>query len=294
MYEAAAERKAIWDAFLARWPLETLAQMSLEQYSESGNTDSFTYWLEVKTETLGSIWGGSAFKFGVYGRKDKSPKPNEGGACYTENHGWLQKYGASPEEAFAAVRMEIVRVAKAARAGNLAEVEAADLGPAIRWKIAFLYQNREKPCVLPIYKLAYLQAAANQESRSAVDLQQELIRHHPNGQDLFEYSDEVWGIVKKKIEAELTPEQAREYLETTAQYRAFKPPTEKIAGYESPFGHQVALALNRERTIIYLRDGKWLTTVQSQLEMWCTTPRGRPVTAIWPQMRRSLRSATRL
>ena len=52
-----------WDDFLQRWPLESLPALTLPQYTQSGDSDTLTYWLEIVTENLGSIWGGSAFKF---------------------------------------------------------------------------------------------------------------------------------------------------------------------------------------------------------------------------------------
>ena len=71
MNEPVEEREALWDKFLQRWPLESLAGMTLEQYSRTGDQDCFVYWLELLTESLGSIWGGSAFKLGVDSRRDR-------------------------------------------------------------------------------------------------------------------------------------------------------------------------------------------------------------------------------
>ena len=51
-----------WDEFLAKWPLEKLEQMTLEEYTNAGSKESFTYWIEANLENLGSIWGGSDFK----------------------------------------------------------------------------------------------------------------------------------------------------------------------------------------------------------------------------------------
>ena len=74
-----AEAHQLWDSFLSRWPLESLSEMTLDQYSKAGDTDTFTYWLESQTEQLGSIWGGSSFKFGIFSRKDRSPNPSLSG-----------------------------------------------------------------------------------------------------------------------------------------------------------------------------------------------------------------------
>jgi len=78
----------VWDDFLQRWPLEALPSLTLPQYSTAGDSDSFSYWLEAKTENLGSIWGGSAFKFGIFSRKDKTVKESGGGSTYSSTmHG---------------------------------------------------------------------------------------------------------------------------------------------------------------------------------------------------------------
>ena len=77
MNESVNAREALWDEFLKRWPLESLQSMSLQQYTQAGNDDCFVYWLEVKTESLGSIWGGSAFKFGIFSRKAKDERVSE-------------------------------------------------------------------------------------------------------------------------------------------------------------------------------------------------------------------------
>lgn len=96
---------ALWDEFLGRWPVESLRSMSLADYTQAGNKDCFTYWLESRTENLGSIWGGSAFKFGVYSRKDQTDKTASSNAkAFSTSHGWLTKYGGSAEEAFERVR----------------------------------------------------------------------------------------------------------------------------------------------------------------------------------------------
>ena len=128
MNSSIEERQTIWDEFLKRWPLESMGKMTLEQYTQAGNKDCFVYWLEALTEKLGSMWGGSAFKFGIYSRKDQSPKPSEGGASYGDEYAWATKYGNSPQSAYATVLDEVMKVARAARQGDLASIDAANLG----------------------------------------------------------------------------------------------------------------------------------------------------------------------
>lgn len=59
----------LYQDFLEQFPLESLEYMTLEKYTNLNRDDSFCYWLESKTETLGSIWGGSAYKFNILDRK---------------------------------------------------------------------------------------------------------------------------------------------------------------------------------------------------------------------------------
>lgn len=200
MNESIAEREAQWDAFLQRWPLENLASMTLPQYSQAGDQDCFVYWLEAKTENLGSIWGGSAFKFGVYSRKDKSEKPNTVDRQYSPDYAWYAKYGDSPEQAFERVKRYITQIAKAARAGQLELVEDIDLGQVVKWKLAFLYQDRANPCVLPIYSLQNLQAIAGEGvPKRASDLYRALLRRREN-EPLFAYADQLWALSCERLE----------------------------------------------------------------------------------------------
>ena len=52
--------------FLERFPLESLHTMPLAVYTNLERSGSFCYWLESITYDLGSIWGGSAYKFYIF------------------------------------------------------------------------------------------------------------------------------------------------------------------------------------------------------------------------------------
>src|ERR1700712_3590768 len=112
MHEPIPEREAVWNEFLAQWPIEKLRSMRLDQYSKAGDRECFTNWLESRTGSLGSIWGGSSFKFGIYSRKDKESHPNAEGVIYGTDYAWLEKYGATPDQAFDRVRSLVVSVAE--------------------------------------------------------------------------------------------------------------------------------------------------------------------------------------
>ena len=52
-----AEKHKLLAEFLQEWPIARLQQMTLDEYSNLNKSDSFCYWLELKTQELGSIWG---------------------------------------------------------------------------------------------------------------------------------------------------------------------------------------------------------------------------------------------
>ena len=86
------EQHKINEEFLRRFPLEKLKDMTLEQYTNLNRSDSFCYWLESKTEIIGSIWGGSAYKFGIY-QYDNKPKDNMNNRLFDDKYAWYTSLG---------------------------------------------------------------------------------------------------------------------------------------------------------------------------------------------------------
>ena len=82
-----------WSDFLDAWPSERVREMALEEYTNSDRADAFIYWLEARLDMLGSIWGGSAFKFGIYHRSDTEPKKTSRGRMWGDTYAWLTKFG---------------------------------------------------------------------------------------------------------------------------------------------------------------------------------------------------------
>lgn len=63
--------------FLRRFPMEAIKDLTIDQYVQGTNNDSFCYWLEFKKILLG-IGGGNASKFGLYKAKDGNYYSNSG------------------------------------------------------------------------------------------------------------------------------------------------------------------------------------------------------------------------
>jgi len=185
---------ALWDEFLAVWSASRLATMTLDDYTQAGSKDSFTYWIESQLDELGSIWGGSAFKFGVFSRKDTEVRESAETRSYSGTHGWYSALGATAEEAFERVRSYVGQIAALAANGDLDGIEAFDhLGEATKWKIAFHYQNLQNPVILDVFKKAPLAVfVGGTASQSMAALQKAAMAKRPDSMGILEFGRQVW------------------------------------------------------------------------------------------------------
>ena len=148
---------ALRDEFLKSWSASRMKTMTLDEYSQAGSKGSFTYWIGSHLDEMGSIWGGSSFKFSVFSRKDTEDKKSDAKLSYSDTHGWYSSLGATAQEAFEKVRGYVTQVADLVARGDVGGIEAFDhLGEAFEWKIAFHYQDRQAPVIVDIFKRASL------------------------------------------------------------------------------------------------------------------------------------------
>lgn len=148
------QRQEHLDEFLKTWPVERLQSMTLNEYSTVGDKNSLVYWLEFGAgRYLGSIKGGDSSKFGIYERK-ADPKGQREFISSDSRHSWKNKYGNSAEQAFSVIKKNINAVIYAVQSGDIQPIEDLDFESALKWKLAFIYQDHTKPLVLPIYKLS--------------------------------------------------------------------------------------------------------------------------------------------
>ncbi|WP_027897330.1 AAA family ATPase [Zestomonas thermotolerans] len=268
MSQSIAAREALWDAFLQRWPLERLPEISLAEYSTAGDDDCFVYWLESRTEELGSIWGGSAFKFGIYSRKSKKAKSSNHKLSYDEHYAWYSKYGSSPQAAFEQVRQHLVTVAQAARQGDFAAIDKVDLGQAFKWKLAFLYQDLQAPQLLPIYKPELLAAYLGHSSIGPMLELQKAAAAQRGEENLFAFGEKIWTLANQRLNADsLKAEDALAFFQTQGElFSPIKAPTQYLAGFQTAEGKQLAVVLNSKSAKLWLEPGDWLAAVQGQLQ----------------------------
>lgn len=192
-------RRELYKKFQEAFPLESLPEMTIEKYSNLNRSDSFCYWLESKTEELGSIWGGNSFKFGIY---EYINKPTVVHVLTDEKYAWHKWYGIdNAKDAYNFILSAIVRVANLAREGNFEAIDnETTLGKVYKWKIAFLYSEEK---LVPIYKKEMLDDIAYKlgyKDPTKVDISslQQYIMKKKGDKDIYQYYDELLDIWKQK------------------------------------------------------------------------------------------------
>ena len=183
----------LWDDFLAAWPVERVRTMSLEEYTSLGSEDTFTYWIEQRLRSLGSVRGGSSFKFGVYFRKDDGQSEGGSGRTYSDKYAWYTKYGSTAEEAFETVRQKIIEVINAVKKSDLDAIDRIDLGDGYKWKIAFHYQDRTQPVVSPVYQSEALRALTQSSQNAPLpEIYRKLMKQKLPETDLLDFGHALW------------------------------------------------------------------------------------------------------
>lgn len=200
------DRRLLYRQFQETFPIESLKDMTLDEYTNLDKASSFCYWLEFRTYELGSIRGGSAYKFGIF-KFNKAPTDNKQMYSHDESYSWYSRLGNTAIEVFALIKNTIIKIVKFAQLGDWSKIENLEmekvLGPLIIWKIAFLYSNER---LLPIYdKDGWLVplaehfglSAAKKSSRAEL---YEYLLSQKGDKDLYAFYDELLKIMSRSKE----------------------------------------------------------------------------------------------
>lgn len=198
------EKKQLWREFQQRWTKENISKMELEEYSNIGSKDTFTYWIEQKTGCLGSYRGGSSIKFGIYKKDPKNNKSPKKSFIEEEGYIWNTKYGLTKKEAFEKIRGEILEIIENSQNNELEKIESIDLGEGYKWKIAFCYQDINNPRIISIYEKEVLSRIIKEEfeidskKMSISEMHKIIVDKKPSQEDFFDYADRLWEKYKDK------------------------------------------------------------------------------------------------
>jgi 5-methylcytosine-specific restriction enzyme B len=180
------------DEFLEVWPLSRLESLSIEEYTSHDNQDTFCYWIEFRTRLVGGVGGGSAYKFGIYRKKNTLKVDNREGYRTDDEYAWHSRYGETRDEAFENVKKIVIKVAQSAQSENLGAIDNLDFWDMVKWKIASLYNY---DVVLPIFAKEILLKAAESkglktsEETQVSELQAFLKSQKPEDQSIIDYAN---------------------------------------------------------------------------------------------------------
>ena len=195
-----AELYKLKEDFLKQWPIDRLKVMTIEEYTNLDKT-SFCYSLEHVTRYLGSIRGGSSYKFGIYRMGDSSGTQPANNRTNDGEYAWHTKYGITRDEAYVSVKSIIIKIANFSLNENFSEIEEIDLGDAFKWKIAFLYSNYN---LINIFKYSALKISAeylgySDSNISYTELNKYIISKKGD-QDFFDFAKSLWRVFDNRDE----------------------------------------------------------------------------------------------
>lgn len=188
--------RVILNWFLEKWDVANLNNMTLREYVTVDDPNTFVQFVEHRTKQLGSINGQDSSKFGIWERKRHSEQKKR----YTNagKYSWRKNIPFNnPEEAFEAVKKELLLVINAAREGKFYLIDNTPyLSPIFKWKVAYLYSNER---LISVFSRDVLQRIGRSYGLShgkkliPVSLiQAEMIARKPFSQSIYEYSNTVF------------------------------------------------------------------------------------------------------
>ena len=186
-------------SFQSTFPRESLNSLSLERYAvgTEPRDQSFCYWLEFKTASLGKIGGQQSIKYVVYFNR--------------ENQKWVfeEKRFKTEQEAFEAVKAGLIELLNCANAGRFHDIESVhpfETHRLVRGKVLFLYFPQK---FVPIFSLAHLkdfclQLGIKVNYQSQIAMNRALVAFRENHPTL-----QMWSNVKfyKFLYEQFTPKQ---------------------------------------------------------------------------------------
>lgn len=180
-----------WDAFLERWPVSRLRDLTLEEYYGPQGSDTLFGWLRDRTGLLGDFQEGPA-SAGVRPRGRGSRGEPASGLKADDRYIWYSILGNSAEQAFANLKQEMLIAVEAVQRGDLDGLKQLSNAPgALVWKVAFLYQDRSRPLLLPFNTLVQLKrVATGAASNDKIDLQRQLMAQRGD-KALLAYAEEL-------------------------------------------------------------------------------------------------------
>ena len=236
--------QALLDAFLRAWPLDKVKRMTLDEYTKFGSRNSFTYLLEFGGTPL-SLGGGRAYKFGIYAHNPEHADEELTNPSHKRDatYSWKASNGNTAQEAFLKARQVIVEIIEAVRRGELVHMDKAVVGGTVARKIAYLYQDSNRPTIIGYFRdellKAYLDGLDVQTDNMSLEaLHQEVIRRAKPTDDL----QSLGTVIYREQQAGEVAESDDNDTDATTNYRLWH--------YNLSRGNYLADGLNDLKTLL--------------------------------------------
>jgi len=210
------DKQQLWDDFIARWPLETLKNLTLSEYVGVNDQDTFIYWLETKTKPLGSIQGNTSIKFGIYKRNEDAAPKSQSHIIHGEVYSWQKRYGENEKNTFKNVLNMVIKIATAAQKGDLATIDGIECYPLVKWKIAFLYQNQLKPSLINIFSKPALDVLVDGNDTLPFSVIYQRLIANKGDLPLLEYGKQSWLKAAELMQTQSNEEIVKHFLHNSA------------------------------------------------------------------------------
>jgi hypothetical protein len=196
------EQRKLLQSFLSTWSLERVRNMTIEEYTNVGKTDTFTYLLEFGSEELGVISGRPSNKFGIWHRR-RDTEIDGRDFLYNQTYAWYKKYGQTPQEAFEVVRSHVVSIIENAQSDNIAAIDNIDLDSLSKWKIAFLYSSYK---IFPAFKIDIIRKIAellehpNYRKSKLSELHRYILDQKDPAEEFFDFAAHYFNLATQQLE----------------------------------------------------------------------------------------------
>ncbi|QQO35378.1 DUF3883 domain-containing protein [Bradyrhizobium diazoefficiens] len=153
-------------AFLRAFPIDRLKNLTLDGYVMGKGTPSFCTYVEAKTKPWANILGATAMKFGIYFGK---AKPDT-----TMKYRFHKRF-SSKEQAFTAVKMNLLDLIDAGRSQRFSDIDDIEISQNFKAKILSLYFPELYLNVCSKEHIETLSTALGLPEDSAISEQQHLL-----------------------------------------------------------------------------------------------------------------------
>jgi hypothetical protein len=212
--------------------------MPLSDYTRVDNDSgeefrgSFCYALEQLTPV--GIGGGNALKFSIYAFQSPSKMPR---AKQDSRYAWDGSLGDTAEEAYMKVRSMIVDIITAAQDADYAAIDDIRMTNLVKWKIAFLYQNPDRPGVVGCVSERGIKGFFEDKgvavgTKTLSQLHAMALKEIADQPSVQKVGGFIWDTYVEKTKNDSTPPQAKDVVEEAAsdEYVARDKPPGDLAG----------------------------------------------------------------